>query len=273
MSRRKPWMKWYPADWRAEPTLRMCRRPARSFWQDLIGLMHESLRYGHLLVNGIKPTPEQLARITGDSEREVRTWLDELEANGVYSKTPEGIIYSRRMVRDHEKAQQDEANGKDGGNPKLRRRDAQGVNPPHNPEPNPPENGGDKAQMLDARGQSSVPNGTDAAASPAFGIPLPLALVDPIDGDWSLTLFRPGLEWLANRTGKPPNALRSVLGKWLQACGQSHEAVFRLLIEAERQEIADPVGWITKGLEARGGNGKRKQIDPALAGLAEATFQ
>lgn len=123
---------------------------------------------------------------------------------------------------------------------------------------------------------SSVPIGTDAGASrpppelKLVSTPLPLSLVEPIDGDWAQTLFRPGLEWLANRTGKPPNALRSVLGKWLQACEQNHERVFRLLIEAERQEIADPIGWITKGFEARNAHGKPRKVDAALAGLAAA---
>lgn len=125
---------------------------------------------------------------------------------------------------------------------------------------------------------SSVPNGTDAGASrpppelKLVSTPLPLSLIEPIDGDWAQTLFRPGLEWLANRTGKPPNALRSVLGKWLQACEQNHERVFRLLIEAERQEIADPIGWITKGFEARNAHGKPRKVDAALAGLAAADF-
>lgn len=150
MSRRLPWMKWYPSDWRAETALRMCRRPARSFWIDLLGLMHESHRYGHLLINGIKPTVDQLARATGDSEREVRTWLAELESAGVYSKTDDGIVYSRRMVRDYLKAQQDAANGRDGGNPKITKRENGGVNP----QPNPTPADGDKAQMLDARYQS-----------------------------------------------------------------------------------------------------------------------
>ncbi len=137
---------------------------------------------------------------------------------------------------------------------------------------------GNKAEGEGEREGSSVPIGTDAGASRPppelilVSTPLPLSLIEPIDDDWAQTLFRPGLEWLANRTGKPPNALRSVLGKWLQACEQSHERVFRLLIEAERQEIADPIGWITKGFEARNAHGKPRKVDAALAGLAAADF-
>ena len=37
----RPWMKWYPADWRSDPGLRMCSFAARGLWADLLALMHE----------------------------------------------------------------------------------------------------------------------------------------------------------------------------------------------------------------------------------------
>lgn len=105
----RPWMKWYPADLRAEPSLRMCSRAARSLWVDMLGLMHEAEPYGHLVVNGKDMTPEELARVLGDSVKDIRKWLKELEENRVLSITEEGTIYSRRMVRDHEKAEKGRA--------------------------------------------------------------------------------------------------------------------------------------------------------------------
>lgn len=42
-----------------------------------------------------------LARISGVSEEEAAWSLAHLEEHNVYSRTPDGIIYSRRMVRDH----------------------------------------------------------------------------------------------------------------------------------------------------------------------------
>jgi hypothetical protein len=53
----------------------------------------------------------------------------ELEEHGVFSRTSEGVIYSRRMVRDLAKRQADVENGRKGGNPRLNR----GVNPRHMP--------------------------------------------------------------------------------------------------------------------------------------------
>jgi hypothetical protein len=55
-ARERPWMKFYPADWRADPMLRVCSIGARGLWIELLALMHESERYGHLLVNGKQPT-------------------------------------------------------------------------------------------------------------------------------------------------------------------------------------------------------------------------
>lgn len=143
---KRPWLKWYPSDWRSEPSLRMCSRAARSLWVDLIGLMHDAEPYGHLLVNGKAPTTKQLAAILGDSEKELKNLLVELENAGVFSKTEDGVITSRRMMRDEEKAQQDANNGKRGGNPRVKG----GVNPS--------VNGGDKAQMPDARRHDLKPN-------------------------------------------------------------------------------------------------------------------
>jgi hypothetical protein len=145
----KPWMKWYPADWRSDPKLRMCCASARGVWADMLALMHEGEPYGHLLVNGMAPNPRQLASLIGTPEREVSAAVAELGTAGVYSKTNGGVIYSRRMVRDNRKAEQDRANGKGGGNPYLVGQDNGGVNPHSNQD----DNGEDKAQKLEARSQ------------------------------------------------------------------------------------------------------------------------
>jgi hypothetical protein len=113
---------------------------------DLIGLMHDAEPYGHLLVNGKAPTTKQLAAILGDSEKELKNLLVELESAGVFSKTEAGVITSRRMVRDEEKAREDANNGRRGGNPWVKG----GVNPS--------DNGGDKAQTPDARRHDLKPN-------------------------------------------------------------------------------------------------------------------
>ena len=131
-----PWMKWYPSDWRSDPCLRCCSLAARGLWVEMLCIMHESPRRGHLLVGNSAPTLRQLASISGSTLKETKRLLAELLAAGVYS-VQDGIIFSRRMVRDEEKRAVDKENGSKGGNPKLKG----GVNPQ------------DKAQIPEARGQ------------------------------------------------------------------------------------------------------------------------
>jgi hypothetical protein len=114
---------------------------------DMLSLMHDADPYGHLLINGNMPSPSELARMLGGALKEVNKLLVELEQKGVFSRTDEGVIYSRRMVRDCAKAARDRANGATGGNPNIKLKSNGGVNPP----PNPEVNGGVKAQKLEAR--------------------------------------------------------------------------------------------------------------------------
>jgi hypothetical protein len=83
----------------------MCSRAARSLWLDLLGLMHESDRYGFLLIAGTPPSNAELAIVLGDSEAEIATLMSELAAKGVYSTDENGTVYSRRMIRDESKSQ------------------------------------------------------------------------------------------------------------------------------------------------------------------------
>ncbi|OCX17608.1 hypothetical protein QV13_12695 [Mesorhizobium hungaricum] len=146
-----PWMKFYPSDWRADPALRMCSMAARGLWIEMLCVMHEAEPRGHLLVNGNPVTERQLAALAGVSLKEAGALVGELEQAGVFSRDDNGTVYSRRMKCDEEKANQDKANGKRGGNPKLNR----GVNPP------------DKAQKPEARNQKeTTPSGVVSGALP-----------------------------------------------------------------------------------------------------------
>jgi hypothetical protein len=136
-ARKLPWMKFYPADWRADPALRMCSLAARGLWMEMLSIMHEADPRGSLLINGNTISTKQLASLCGATLRETVALLHELEVAGVFSLAEDGTIFSRRMKRDDEKAARDKTNGKAGGNPILNA----GVNPP------------DKAQRPEARVQ------------------------------------------------------------------------------------------------------------------------
>jgi hypothetical protein len=153
------WLKFYPQDWRADERLRNCGLAARGLWMELLSLMHRSERYGYLLINGKAPSERQLAVQVGATTDELRGLVSELESEAVFSRDRHGTIYSRRMIRDEKKAQNARKNGKHGGNPKLTAsREEQTENPASdNLVLNLSDNGGDKAQKPEARGQSQKP--------------------------------------------------------------------------------------------------------------------
>jgi hypothetical protein len=116
---KRPAFQFYPGDWLRATDLRACSVGARGLWIDMICLMHEGTPYGHLKVNSKVITQAHLARMVGSSPEEVSAWLKELEDTGVLSTDPDGVFFSRRMVKDEEVRNLRAAGGKEGGNPKL----------------------------------------------------------------------------------------------------------------------------------------------------------
>lgn len=120
MTETVPWVKWNFDKWRGDEGLRMCSLAARGLWIDLLSVMHGCDPYGHLAIKGRAPSNRQIASLVGmTSEKEVGELLLELEDNGVLSRTDDGIIYSRRLVRDNASRQKGKAYGSMGGNPML----------------------------------------------------------------------------------------------------------------------------------------------------------
>lgn len=104
--KKRPWLKFYPSDWRGDPKLRMCSIGARGLWAEMICLMHEADPYGHLLVNNVPVTNRQLASLAGIPQSDCMKFMAELESSGVYSRAEDKTIFSRRMVRDANKSLQ-----------------------------------------------------------------------------------------------------------------------------------------------------------------------
>lgn len=115
-----PWMKFNPNDWRGSTKLGMTSLAARGLWIEILCIMHDAEPYGHLLVEGHRPTVSQLASIVGKPEQEVKPLLDELLRYGVakYARDGETIV-SERMVKDAARSQKARASGLLGGNPNL----------------------------------------------------------------------------------------------------------------------------------------------------------
>lgn len=99
------WMMFVPADWIADPGLRVCSLSARGLWMDMLAIMHQATPIGTLRNNGKPIEPATLAVMVGSDRRAVVKALAELEKNRVFSRTRGGTIYSRRMKAEAEKRQ------------------------------------------------------------------------------------------------------------------------------------------------------------------------
>ena len=89
----------YPGDWLRDQ-VSGCSLAAQGLWLRMMILAHDSDRYGYLSMNGKAIPEESIALRCGCSLPTYLTLLTELDDARVPSRTPEGIIFSRRMVRD-----------------------------------------------------------------------------------------------------------------------------------------------------------------------------
>jgi hypothetical protein len=115
--------RFYWSDWRGDPKLRMCSLAARGLWIEMLAFMAESEPRGHLLINGLSPSLSTLSKLLNTHHKTLKALLNELESHGVFSRRDNGVIYSRRMVRDEEKAAERRRCGALGGNPDLKVKD------------------------------------------------------------------------------------------------------------------------------------------------------
>lgn len=99
---KRPSFQFYPADWRKDAALQSCSMAAQGLWINLMCIAHECEPYGHLIVNGRAMTPAQIARLVGLSAKECGNLLQEIIDTGVIETNSEGVMYSRRMVRDEQ---------------------------------------------------------------------------------------------------------------------------------------------------------------------------
>ena len=100
MSGALQWIKFYPLDWRGDQALRAVSIAARGLWIDMICIMHEAVPYGHLKLGRKTIDAPMLAHMVNTPVDEVEQLLAELKKASVYARTPRGVIYSRRMVKD-----------------------------------------------------------------------------------------------------------------------------------------------------------------------------
>lgn len=249
-----PWMKFYPTDWRADPALRMCSLGARGLWMEMLCIMHEAEPRGTLRVNGKALNARQMAVLVGSSVEEISPLMAELESCGVFSRDENGVLFSRRMMRDDEKAARDKANGRKGGNPKL----SGGVNPPDNPPDKGKDNGQDKAHMPEARYQKE--EGSVAKATGGS----PRATSDSIETVWDEGVS--GLKAM----GVSDRDARSNVGRWMKATGNDAEKVLSAIQRARDHGTRDPIPLVGRIISPLNSGKSDAQADRSVHDYARA---
>ncbi len=102
ISVKRPSFQFYAGDWRRDTALQSCSLEARGLWIEMITIMHDGEPYGHLTAGGMPIHEDILAKMVGASVRRVNRLLIELRSRNIFGLTSDGVIYSRRMVRDEE---------------------------------------------------------------------------------------------------------------------------------------------------------------------------
>lgn len=235
-----PAFMFYTGDWMKDPALRSCSLAARGLWIDLLCLMHESDRRGYLQHATGKPvTQEQAARMTGCSTELVSSLLQELEDSGVFSRTKNGTVYSRRMVADEKKRAACSEAGKKGGNPTLKgglKGDPKG---PPKPNPTPSYSSSDSGSSASSAAVSKTPSPSpeaEQASPPSSGAP-PVTAADAAAGSSARALcsmlLQAGIPGMKTTTA-------GVIGKLARS-----EAHLAWAIERTKDSTpANPVGYL-----------------------------
>lgn len=232
---KRPAFQFYPADWRKDMALQSCSVAARGLWVDMLCIAHECEPYGHLTVNGKPMTAAQIGRHTGLTERECVKLVTELEDAGVLSRTEEGAIFSRRMVRDEDIRQRRAEGGKAGSEHGIKGAEhgSKGGRPPKGRGVSEPPLEPPPSSSSSPSGNSSVPDGTGSAAAP------------PSDRD---SVFAVGVTLLTAAGVEDRNA-RSFLAQQSKAHGDA--VVLDALNRCAAERPIQPIPWLIAALKSK----------------------
>lgn len=230
--KRRPWSKFYWESWTGDRKLRSCGLSARGLWMEMLAVMHEATPYGHLLMAGNPLTVQQLANQAGCTLKECTRAIAELEAATVFSRTPDGVIYSRRMVRDHEKTEQGRAD--------IAKRWGEDANP--NRSPNSPPNRGPTASpiTLEARKLDSLALFEQVAASARINLSRSTAHAGPLH-TWlaaGCDFERDVLPTIAGVAGRPNYKPPGGLNYFTSAVMEAKDARLKATAEAEKPRLS-----------------------------------
>jgi hypothetical protein len=237
---KRPAFQFYPADWRKDMALQSCSVAARGLWVDMLCIAHECEPYGHLTVNGKAMTAAQIGRHTGLTERECSKLLGELADSGVSSVTSEGVIFSRRMVRDEEIRNKRAEGGKAGSEhgAKGAEHGIKGGRPPKT-------RGVSEAPLEPPPSSSSSSSSSTSVEEETQSSTVAQAPAAKQDLTPDEIIFGYGVPLLV-QAGNADRAARSFLGKLRKLHGD--ETVINTLRQCLKAKPLQPLEWLAKAL-------------------------
>jgi hypothetical protein len=266
---KRPAFQFYPADWRSNAKLRRCSAAARGAWMDIMCILHDSDEYGV-----IRWPLDELAHAAGVPLKLAR----ELVAKGVLKGSDSGaepfthtpshagkkgepvvlvhvdggpVWYCSRFVRD------EWIRGRRGASTRFDSENQPSRSPTRSPTRPVGERLGDgpsSSSSKKLRAKTELPTTSDAAASDSS---------DPI--------FGTGLDFLC-RKGVKEKAARSFLGL-LRKELRSDLVVADLLREADREDISDPLAWLSAAAKQRNGLVGRDGLPSVTAPISGKAFE
>ncbi len=115
-----PFLQFYPADWLNDLKLQTCSPASKGTLIDLMCLMHQSKKYGYLIINGSIPDHKTIIKLLRTHHRTFKKALTELLYCGALKQDEDGCLYCNRMVEDHKKREAAKVYGSQGGSPKFK---------------------------------------------------------------------------------------------------------------------------------------------------------
>ena len=122
---KRPSFQFYPADWLNDIKLQSCSLSSQGLLMNLICLMHQSEKYGYLMINGSIPPNKEVSRLLRLHHKTYDKSLIELITYGVLSEDGSGTLFCPRMVKDEYIREVRREAGSKGGSPLLKQQDKQ----------------------------------------------------------------------------------------------------------------------------------------------------
>lgn len=217
---KRPSFQFYPADWRKDAALQSCSLAAQGMWMNLLCIAHECEPYGNLTINGLPMSAAQIGRLVGLNAKDAQALLTELTSAAVVSSNSQGVLFSRRMVRDEQLRNVRAECGRLGGNPALvGNKDNQEVKQNVHPQVNQPikQSTTPSSSSSSSASTNTEPIGSVGGKPPRASRKCPVLFVEPENAQVWVDEHCPGVDWRRETAKFRDHTFKTAISDWLGA--------------------------------------------------------